>query len=78
MSPLALRKLTKASEDLYYSHETFAAALLAAGGCLAAARAVTAPGLARRAMALVRPPSHHATRDAAMGTYEWMNEYHRS
>lgn len=70
MSKSALDKLTEESEDLYYSRDTFGAALLAAGGCIAAVDAVTAPfGVARRAMALVRPPAHHATRDSAMGKY---------
>jgi acetoin utilization deacetylase AcuC-like enzyme len=42
------------------------AALLAAGGALVAVDAVLR-GDARASMALVRPPGHHAERDAAMG-----------
>jgi acetoin utilization deacetylase AcuC-like enzyme len=71
----ALRKLTAAADDLYYNRATFGAAVLAAGGCVAVAQAVTAPvSGSRRAMALVRPPSHHATRNAAMGTFIHTNE----
>lgn len=67
-SDKALAKLAAESEDLYFCRDTFGAALLAVGGCVTAVEAVTAPFReSRRAMALVRPPSHHATRDAAMG-----------
>lgn len=68
LSEKALRRLTNDSEDLYFCRDTFGAALLAVGGCVAAVNAVTSPfNIARRAMALIRPPAHHATRDAAMG-----------
>eukprot|EP00977_Amphora_coffeiformis_P000124 scaffold28_cov155-Amphora_coffeaeformis.AAC.7 len=67
LSQKALDKLTKESEDLYFCRDTFGAALLAVGGCVAAVDAVTSPfRQSRRAMALVRPPAHHATDDAAM------------
>ncbi len=45
---------------------TFAAALRAAGAAVAATEAVVA-GEIRNAFCAVRPPGHHATRDAAMG-----------
>lgn len=68
LSDKALDELTNDLEDLYFCRDTFGAALLAVGGCVGAVNAVTAPFCAtRRAMALVRPPAHHATRDAAMG-----------
>ena len=68
LSEKELDKLTEESEDLYFCRDTFGAALLAVGGCVAAVEAVTAPfRVSRRAMALVRPPAHHATRDSAMG-----------
>lgn len=68
LSEQELDTLTDEMEDLYFCRDTFGAALLAAGGCVAAVEAVTAPFReARRAMALVRPPAHHATRDSAMG-----------
>ena len=58
-----------ADQDLYYSKDTFLAATLAAGGCVDCVNAVTNPkASSRRALALVRPPGHHATYDRAMGT----------
>ena len=64
----ALDKLSDDSQDLYFCKDTFGAALLAVGGCVAAVDAATSPFReSRRAMALVRPPAHHATKDAAMG-----------
>jgi acetoin utilization deacetylase AcuC-like enzyme len=52
--------------DTMMSAGSFQAALLAAGGAIAAADLVAA-GEVRRALALVRPPGHHATAGGAMG-----------
>ncbi|MCE5231894.1 MAG: histone deacetylase family protein [Mizugakiibacter sp.] len=52
--------------DTAMSPGSLEAALRAAGACCAAVDAVLA-GEARRAFCAVRPPGHHATRDAAMG-----------
>ncbi|HEX7111508.1 MAG TPA: histone deacetylase family protein [Mizugakiibacter sp.] len=52
--------------DTAMSPGSLDAALRAAGACCAAVDAVIA-GEARRAFCAVRPPGHHATRDAAMG-----------
>ena len=52
--------------DTMMSAGSLPAALAAAGGAIAAADLV-ATGEARRALALVRPPGHHATADEAMG-----------
>ena len=71
LSNRALRNYacTAADQDLYYSKDTFLAATLAAGGCVDCVNAVTNPNASsRRALALVRPPGHHATFDRAMGT----------
>jgi|SRR5579884_1163887 len=46
--------------------DSYEIALLAAGGAMAAVDAVVA-GRVRRAVALVRPPGHHAMRDKGMG-----------
>jgi acetoin utilization deacetylase AcuC-like enzyme len=69
MSLHELDQLTEQSSDLYFCENTFYAARLAVGGCIHAVNAVTSPmHMSRRAICLVRPPAHHATRDAAMGT----------
>jgi acetoin utilization deacetylase AcuC-like enzyme len=52
--------------DTYFTPASYDAALLAAGGALAAVREVMS-GSARNGLAVVRPPGHHATADQAMG-----------
>ncbi len=52
--------------DTYVNPASFGVALLAAGGACAAVDAVLA-GKADNALALVRPPGHHATAERAMG-----------
>jgi acetoin utilization deacetylase AcuC-like enzyme len=52
--------------DTYYSPRSVSAARRAAGGALAVVDALR-NGSARFALALVRPPGHHARPDAAMG-----------
>ena len=52
--------------DTELTRASFDAALLAAGGAIAAVDAVVA-GRARNAFCLVRPPGHHATPDRGMG-----------
>jgi acetoin utilization deacetylase AcuC-like enzyme len=52
--------------DTYATHETYDVALLAAGGCLAAAEAIFA-GEVTNAICLVRPPGHHALPSRGMG-----------
>jgi acetoin utilization deacetylase AcuC-like enzyme len=53
--------------DTFTSPETSEVALLAAGAALTAVEHVLAAGPGARALALVRPPGHHAERDRAMG-----------
>lgn len=69
LSDQELKALCAQDADLYYCRDTFLAASLAAGGVVAAVNAVMNSNNddATRAIALVRPPGHHATRDAAMG-----------
>jgi len=52
--------------DTYVSGDSFRVALLAAGGVIRAIDSVMA-GEVPNAMALVRPPGHHATRSRSMG-----------
>lgn len=52
--------------DTYVLPSSFEIALLAAGGVLSAVEAVV-EGKVKNALALVRPPGHHALRDRGMG-----------
>lgn len=62
----AMQRLVYLDPDTYVNAASFDAARRAAGAACAAVEAV-ATGETKRAMALVRPPGHHATRDQAMG-----------
>ena len=60
------------NDDIYYCRDTFDAATLACGGVVNCVDAVTETsyphyGAITRAFALVRPPGHHATHEAAQG-----------
>jgi acetoin utilization deacetylase AcuC-like enzyme len=59
-------RATALDADTFTSPQTYDVACLAAGAAIAAVdRALEAPG--NRALALVRPPGHHAERNRAMG-----------
>ncbi|MEQ1757925.1 MAG: histone deacetylase [Vicinamibacterales bacterium] len=60
-------RATALDPDTYTSPESVDVARLAAGAGLVAVEAVLQPGGPARALALVRPPGHHAERDRAMG-----------
>lgn len=53
--------------DTFTSPDTYEVACLAAGAAVAAVEEVLSGGNATRAIALVRPPGHHAEADRAMG-----------
>ena len=61
-----LIKLEHTRDSIYFNKLTFASALLSSGGaietCLAVAR-----GRVKNAVAVVRPPGHHAEHDQPMG-----------
>jgi len=58
--------LTLDAEDTYLCRNSYSIALLSAAGAMAGAEAVLT-GWARRAFCALRPPGHHAGRDAGMG-----------
>src|SRR5215467_101232 len=62
----ASRERTDFDPDTHASTETWATAILAAGGVLSALEAVL-DGAAQNAFALIRPPGHHALPQRAMG-----------
>jgi acetoin utilization deacetylase AcuC-like enzyme len=53
--------------DTFTSHDTYEVALLAAGAAVSAVDHVLDGGPRSRALAMVRPPGHHAERNRAMG-----------
>lgn len=62
-----LQKLSEEDNDLYFCRDTFLAASLAAGGVVQCVDAVLTGYGPTRAIALVRPPGHHALANKAMG-----------
>lgn len=65
-----LIKKSQVDDDVYYCPDTFLAATLACGGVVSCVDAVTSPTTEHtRAVALVRPPGHHACQEKAMGAY---------
>ncbi len=66
LAPLPLGEQRRLDPDTVQSSGSAEAALRAAGAACAAVDAVMA-GPVRRAFCAVRPPGHHAARDAAMG-----------
>ncbi|KAI1893009.1 hypothetical protein AGOR_G00139390 [Albula goreensis] len=66
MKPRDLHRLGEEYNSIYISAESYRSALLAAGSCFNTAQAVLT-GQVRNAVAIVRPPGHHAEKDAACG-----------
>ena len=66
MPPELLIDLEKGFDSIYFNTETFSCALLSAGGAIETCRAV-ASGQVRNAIAVIRPPGHHAECNRPMG-----------
>jgi len=65
-------KAEENEEDVYFSRDTFLAASLACGGvveCVDAVMKKDSELKSSRAIAIVRPPGHHACEDKAMGKF---------
>ena len=60
-------RATALDPDTFTSPDTYDVALLAAGAVLSGVDHVLDAGRGARALAMVRPPGHHAERDRAMG-----------
>src|SRR5690606_25610042 len=58
---------TALDADTYTSPDSYDVARIAAGAAVGAVEHVLRGGRAARALALVRPPGHHAERNRAMG-----------
>ncbi|KAJ4289743.1 Histone deacetylase hda1 [Kalmusia sp. IMI 367209] len=61
-----LKQLSYDLDSIYFNNATYDSALLAAGGAIEACRAVV-QGQVRNAIAIIRPPGHHAESDAPSG-----------
>ncbi|KAJ5318145.1 hypothetical protein PENANT_c043G02693 [Penicillium antarcticum] len=66
MSDDTLIKLEENRDSIYFNKLTFSTALLSAGGAIETCMAV-AQRKVKNAIAVIRPPGHHAEDDAAMG-----------
>ncbi|KAF2688822.1 hypothetical protein K458DRAFT_384988 [Lentithecium fluviatile CBS 122367] len=66
MSVSELNQETLTHDSIYFHHSTFISASLAAGGAIEACRAVVR-GDVRNAIAIIRPPGHHAEADKPSG-----------
>lgn len=66
MPPEILVELEKSFDSIYFNTVTFGCALLSAGGAIETCKAV-AGGQVKNAIAVIRPPGHHAERERPMG-----------
>ncbi|PZC92245.1 AcuC, Deacetylase, histone deacetylase and acetoin utilization protein [Pyrenophora tritici-repentis] len=61
-----LKEQAEGLDSIYFNHSTFECAKLAAGGAIEACKAVV-QGHVRNAIAIIRPPGHHAETDSPSG-----------
>ncbi|XP_067096695.1 histone deacetylase 6 isoform X1 [Osmerus mordax] len=66
MKPRELHRLGEEYNSIFISNHSYSSARLAAGSCFNAAHAILT-GQVRNAVAIVRPPGHHAEQDTACG-----------
>uniref|UniRef100_A0A672IMB2 Protein deacetylase HDAC6 n=1 Tax=Salarias fasciatus TaxID=181472 RepID=A0A672IMB2_SALFA len=66
MKPRDLHKLSDKFNSIYINNQSFHCARLAAGSCFSAVEQILS-GQVSNGVAIVRPPGHHAERDAACG-----------
>ena len=67
MSDDKLLTLEKDFDSIYYNQSTYNAALLAAGSAIEATLAVADGTDVKNAIAVIRPPGHHAECNQSMG-----------
>jgi histone deacetylase 6 len=66
MDQAELLDLERTRDSIYFNNLTFQAAILSAGGAIETCLAV-AQRKVKNAIAVIRPPGHHAEHDTAMG-----------
>jgi len=66
MSEDELLRREKFYDSIYFNRQTYSAALLSAGAAVETCLAV-ASGTVRNAIAVIRPPGHHAESDSPRG-----------
>ena len=66
MSDESLIHLERQYDSIYFNKLTFASALLSAGGAIETCKAVVS-GKVKNAIAVIRPPGHHAECNRPMG-----------
>uniref|UniRef100_A0A3B5MED8 Histone deacetylase domain-containing protein n=1 Tax=Xiphophorus couchianus TaxID=32473 RepID=A0A3B5MED8_9TELE len=67
MKPRDLHKLGNEFTSIFFSNQSFQCAQLAAGSCFNAVDAILSGQVGPNGVAIVRPPGHHAERDAPCG-----------
>lgn len=67
MSDKELLDLEDDRDSIYFNKLTFASSLLSAGGAIETCLAVARRQDVKNAIAVIRPPGHHAEHDMAMG-----------
>lgn len=67
MSRAQLQQEAAEGDSIYFNKQTFLSAVLSAGGAIEVCKAVAARKVVKNAIAVIRPPGHHAEFDRPMG-----------